>query len=389
MGVRPWMFGVLLAAGIGAGYAWLSGRPLARETVVTDAAPLSVPPAARQTLPESEEVRVLAPASARPGSREPMPALRVVRTKTPALAGNSNLLLVGLDRRPGASGGGRPDTIMVLSLSDELGHAGIVSIPRDLYLEIPGHGPDRINASFAVARRLKMSPTDLLERVVEDTLGLPIAHSVVVDLAGFEAAIDAIGGVDVDVPCAIADNFIDPRLPGKRRQLDVAAGRQHMDGATAAMYVRSRHGRSDWSRARRQQAVLAAVKRRLVSADGLTRLPGLLDQLREMVVTDMTRAEILALGARLLRVEPAKLHGVVIGYRETRGHRTPEGKSVLLPEPAAIQTKLARLFSADAPGRRPRLAACESKEVALEHRRGPNRPAAQALGAGGAPPSER
>ena len=343
-------FGVCVLTG-----RWLNAQPFAKARAVDGEAPgvrvetLGKP---EQLVSESVVARPLWAVS------DPAP--------TPVLARNTNLLLVGLDRRPGATRGGRPDTIIVASFAEEAGELGLVSIPRDLYVEIPGYGSDRINATAAAALKLGQDPGELLERVVETTLAIPIAHTVVIDLGGFERAIDAIGGVDVDVPCAIADNFVDPRQPDQRRKLDVDTGWQHMNGTTAAMYVRSRHGRSDWSRARRQQAVLLGVKRRLFSADGFTRGPALLAELEKLISTDMSRAEILALAARVLAVEPAKVHGLVIGHRETEGV-IKDGKSVLLPKAEAIRAKLETLFSAGAPGALPQHATCPAKEVALAH----------------------
>jgi LCP family protein required for cell wall assembly len=284
-----------------------------------------------------------------------------------ALQNNLNALLVGLDGRHGTSRG-RPDTILLLSFSEGSGQLGMVSIPRDLYIDIPGHGPDRINATYSVAQRQKQPPLELLKRVVEDTLQVPITHAISIDLNGFERVIDAIGGVDVKVPCPIADNFIDPRMPRKRRRLDVNAGVTHMDGVTAAMYVRSRHGRSDWSRARRQQAVLLAMQRRMLTPAGLARLPRWFDELGAFISTPMTRAEMFGLAPRLIKLRPERLHGIVLGHREARPHRTEAGKSVLLPDPEAIATRLAQLFSAKKPGTMPRAARCPPKDVALQRR---------------------
>src|SRR5690606_8751627 len=265
---------------------------------------------------------------------------------------------------------GRPDTILLLSLAKSSGQAGIVSIPRDLYVEIPGHGPDRINATYSVALRERKVPAELLRRVVEDTLGLPIAHTISIDLDGFERSIDAIGGVDVEVPCAIADNFIDRREASGRRMLEVDPGLVHMDGVTALMYARSRHGRSDWSRARRQQAVLVAVKRRLSSLDGMARVPEWLDELGGMITTEMPRREMLGLARHALSLDPGRLHGVVLGNREARPHRTEDGKAVLLPDPEAIAERLEHLFSAGAPGALPKTASCPPKDAALRSRPG-------------------
>ena len=83
---------------------------------------------------------------------------------------------------------------------------------RDLWVEIPGHGEDRINTVMNVAQRSGEDLLELLGRVVENTPGLPIAHALAIDIGVFERAVDALGGVTVDVPCPIIDRFI-PRDP--------------------------------------------------------------------------------------------------------------------------------------------------------------------------------
>jgi polyisoprenyl-teichoic acid--peptidoglycan teichoic acid transferase len=137
-----------------------------------------------------------------------------------------------------------------------------------------------------------------------------------------------------------------------------------MDGVTAAMYVRSRHGRSDFHRARRQQAVLLGVQHELAGL-GVLRLPELWSTFEASVETDMRRIELLSLGRRALQLDPTHLHGIVIGNEQVHGFRTPDGKSVLLPDYEAIDLALAKLFSAPSPGVRPKLAACEPKDAAL------------------------
>src|SRR5690606_29588090 len=128
-----------------------------------------------------------------------------------------------------------------------------------------------------------------------DTLLLPIQHTISLDLGGFEDLIDAAGGVAVEVPCPIADNFIDARTESGRRLLQVDAGEQFMDGVTAAMYVRSRHGRSDFGRARRQQAVLFALKHKFSSVENWARIPQFLNKLEPLVSSDMSRGDVLRL----------------------------------------------------------------------------------------------
>jgi len=343
---------------------WLGGRPLAPP------APLAPPLRA-----ESFGTDLIAPPASAIGGGDPAESvpvssaaprhLRTVKRTTPPLHNTLNILLVGVDRRPGARRGGRTDTIVVAVIDRASDHVGLVSVPRDLYVEYPGLGPARVNAAFSIARRTGQDELALLRRVVSDTLAMPIHHGAAVDLTVFERTVDALGGVVVDVPCPIQDNFLDPRTPSGRRVLDVPSGRRHLDGATAAMYVRSRHGRSDWDRARRQQAVLLGLRDRVRTPSGVARIPALWDEIGDTVSTDMTRFDMLRLARRARRTRPEHVHGFVIGYRHTEQWTTPEGRWVLLPRYDEIDAALGGLFSAPAPGTRPVAAVCPPADVAL------------------------
>jgi LCP family protein required for cell wall assembly len=305
-----------------------------------------------------------APGAASAAENAVLPPIAAVKTRTPPLSNTRNFLVVGLDRRPDGTGPALADTLVIVVLDEQSQHVGLVSVPRDLYVDIPDAGTDRINTVYQVAKRTKRDPLELLGRVVADTLKLPIEHVLALDLGVFERAVDAVGGVDVDVPCAIRDNFLDSRVEGGRRVLDVDPGRRHLDGVTAAMYVRSRHGRSDFHRARRQQAVLLGVQQTL-SGLGVLKLPDLWGAFESSVETDMRRIQLLGLSKRALALDPSHLHGLVIGAEHVQGTRTPDGKSVLLPDYEAIDAALSKLFSAPSPGVRPKLAVCEPKDAAL------------------------
>ncbi|MCB9611913.1 MAG: LCP family protein [Sandaracinus sp.] len=223
-------------------------------------------------------------------------------------------LIAGIDRT--RSGGfGRTDTLVVALFDDATGHVGLVSIPRDLLVDVPGHGLARINATLRIASRLGVDPVATLRRVVGDVLGFEIDHAILGDLDVFEQTVDALGGVEVDVPCPMVDDFLDPRTESGRRVLRVDAGRVRMDGATAAMYARSRHGRSDWDRARRQQALLFAMRGRVRELGAAAWLP-VLRTASEHVTTDLTRLELLALVRRVASVREERLHGILLGHRE-------------------------------------------------------------------------
>jgi len=182
----------------------------------------------------------------------------------PAGGAGTNWLLVGSDSREDLSpeqqaalstggdvGSGRTDTILLVHIPGLLsgGHATMVSIPRDSYVNIPGHGMDKINAAFAAG-----GPSLLAQTVEQDT-GLRLDHYAEVGLGGFGAVVDGLGGVRV---CP-ADPIDDP-LAG----INLAAGCQTLDGANALGYVRTRATpRSDLDRMVHQREFMSAMLRRV------------------------------------------------------------------------------------------------------------------------------
>jgi LCP family protein required for cell wall assembly len=283
----------------------------------------------------------------------------------PVLGHTLNVLLLGLDKNPGVRKGGLTDTLIIAALDTERERLGLVSVPRDLFVSVPNHGETRVNAVYALARRDKLEPTAAFDRVLRDTLGVPIHHTVVVDLGLFERVVDELGGVDVQVPCAIKDRFLDGRVEGGRRMLDVAAGNQHLDGVTAAMYVRSRHGRSDWSRARRQQAVLLGLRDKVTQPETLLHVPELLSEWSESVTTDLSSLQLLRLVKQVATVKVENLHGVVLGHKETLPVRTDKNWSVLMANNEAISERLDGVYEAGLPGHGTER--CVDPDVALRY----------------------
>jgi len=358
-----WLLGALGVC-CGAASWWLYQPAQARELPVADALgprpTLISQPVAAAEAAGAPSVAPIASAPLAPPAEPPENAPRL-----PA-SGNTTLL-VGIDRRPDAKGAGLADTILVAMLDETRQSASVVSIPRDLWVTIPDHGEDRINVIPMVARRQKKPMLQLFSRVIEDTLGLPVAHGIFVDLGVFERVVDAVGGVEVAVPCPIIDSFHDTRLPGGRRRLDLAAGQALLDGPTAAMYVRSRHGRSDFGRARRQQAVLLGLRERVLSIGGFVRVPELYSAVEESISTDLRRYELVDLARRVLAVDRSELHGLVLSPPLTRAHGTDDGKAVLLPDRAAITQALLALPEAGPPGE-PLKAPCPPADAALRGR---------------------
>ena len=175
----------------------------------------------------------------------------------PAASAGTNWLLVGSDSRAGltleqqvalATGdatGSRTDTIMLLHQPDT-GAPTLVSIPRDSYLDIPGHGKDKVNAAFSIGG------PQLLARTVEQATGLRVQHYAEVGFGGFAGVVDAVGGVTMCLPAPIDDPAAGINLP---------AGCQQLTGAQSLGYVRTRHtfANQDLTRIANQRAFLTAL----------------------------------------------------------------------------------------------------------------------------------
>lgn len=338
----------LLAVGLGLVARWLLGSFGSFEQNVAQGAVLPVPtPSVELPIPNASELPL-----------EP---------RVPPLSATRNFVIAGIDRRPGEKGSGLTDTLIVVALAMQTGHVGLISIPRDMAVEIPRVGLARINMAYAMAFARGDNPVTALKEAVGNLLALPIEHAVVIDLSVFERLVDTLGGITVDVPCPIIDDFVDSRTADGRRILDVASGKVRMDGATAAMYVRSRHGRSDFSRARRQQAVLSAIHSELLELGNLGQLPEVYSELQRSVATDLKRYELLELAQRVLDVRMERVHGLVFSEVEAEP-RIDQGRAMLFPNLDAIDRAVGQLFSLPTPSTLGERGNCPPADVALRHK---------------------
>jgi polyisoprenyl-teichoic acid--peptidoglycan teichoic acid transferase len=183
------------------------------------------------------------------------------------------VLMLGLDRRPDEVGPARMDAVIIARLDPERRRVALLSLPRDLVVDIPGYGSGRINAASVYGElypQLGGGP-GLARATVSQLLGVPIDYVVQVDFGGFVKAVDAIGGVTIDVPTELYD----PQYPTMDYGYQVAhflPGPQHMDGERALMYARVRHMDSDFARMTRQQQVIVAAVSRLRGQNVLQQL---------------------------------------------------------------------------------------------------------------------
>ena len=201
--------------------------------------------------------------------------------------GRINILVLGVGDL-GHAGQNLSDTNMIVSINTKTKQVAMIGIPRDLRVRIPGYGYGKINLAHA------NGGIDLARRVAEDTFGVPIHYYARANFTGLKEAVDAVGGIDINVK----DKLVDPEYPCEKNEsrscgLKILPGLQHMDGATALKYARCRKGTcgDDFGRAMRQQEVLLGVRQRGLSAATLLnplRLNQLSGALGDNVKTDLS-----------------------------------------------------------------------------------------------------
>lgn len=176
-----------------------------------------------------------------------------------------DILVLGVDAREGEGYATRADSIMLIGLNPRGLQTSILSIPRDLFIETPGYGAQRINTINALGEmESEGRGPALLTDAVDFSFGVRPDRYVRLNFAAFVELIDAVGGVDVDVQRAIYD----PQYPtpdGGVELVEFQVGWQHMDGATALKYARTRHSDDDYFRAGRQQQVMDAFLGKLIN----------------------------------------------------------------------------------------------------------------------------
>ncbi len=270
-----------------------------------------------------------------------------------SLAGGSrtNLLLLGIDLQEGTEWASRTDTIMVFTLDPDTGAVALLSIPRDLHLEIPGYGWDRINTAnvFGYLQDYPGGGPALLEATIVANFDIPIDGYLMVNFQAFERLVDVLGGIDVYVPETLHDTrYPNPRPedPYGYKTLHFDPGWQHMDGKRALEYARSRMSTSDFDRAKRQQQILLAIREKALSPGGILHWPVLARVVMDEVKTDMGLGRLLALAIRATRIDPANLRQVILEYPLVVDYQREDGAAVQLPDWDLINPLIEELFGA-------------------------------------------
>ncbi len=258
----------------------------------------------------------------------------------------TNILLLGIDKRSVEIGPSRTDTMIVLTVNPADKAAGMLSIPRDLWVSIPGHAEGRINTAHFIgdASNYPGGGPALAKLTVQYAIGVPIHYYIRINFEGFERLIDAVGGITIDVQEPIHDEKYPDGSFGYMT-VDIPAGVQHMDGKTALQYARSRHGGSDFIRARRQQEVIKAIRDKVLHLGiPLTKIPEMLRIAGDSVQTDLSLTQIYELAKLALDIPGDGLTNAVIDESMTTPQTTPEGAQVLIPNRALIRQAVDDLF---------------------------------------------
>lgn len=213
--------------------------------------------------------------------------------------GQTNILIAGIWGQ-GHEGSTLTDSIMLARIDSEKNTITLLSIPRDLYVAYSKNTSWRINALYGMNSGDKKGINLLAEKVSEIT-GEPIHHYVVIDFTGFKYIVNALGGIDIDVP----KDVVDREYPDENwwyMTFIVRQWVQTFNGDTALKYARSRHSTSDFDRSERQQLLIKAIKDKALSLDFLTsptKIQEVLQAIRSHIDTDLTVSHVLDFGSMM------------------------------------------------------------------------------------------
>ncbi|WP_416235441.1 LCP family protein [Paenibacillus campi] len=247
-----------------------------------------------------------------------------------------HLLLLGTDSRD-ADSNGRSDSMMVATIDPVTKRTYLMSILRDTYVDIPGHGYSRINAAYSYGG------APLAMETVSKLLGISIDHYVKIDFEGFKSLVDTVGGVEIDVE---KDMKYTDGGDGHRYDIDLQKGLQTLDGTHALQYVRFRHdATSDFTRTERQRKFLTALAAKLQSSSSLIKLPGILNGVAPYIETNMPTFTMLKLSRLGLDVNVNRTVKVQIPPNSLLEAKTVRGAAVLGVDEVRLRQYIDQMFN--------------------------------------------
>jgi LCP family protein required for cell wall assembly len=234
-----------------------------------------------------------------------------------------DILVMGVDSREGEGWVSRADSIILVGIKPSQLRVSLLSIPRDLSIDVPGYGLQRINAVNMLGE-MEATGTgpDLLAAGIDASFGITIERYVRLDFNGFIELVNAVGGITVDVERVIVDDFY-PTADSGVTSIRFESGVQHMDGERALIYARTRYADDDYHRASRQQQVISALMGKLANP---LRWPAALIVLNRSLDSDVTLWDMIRLAPPVI-LNRGRFEQLVID----RGNITGTAEGVAIP----------------------------------------------------------
>ena len=259
------------------------------------------------------------------------------------------VLFLGLDYRDWEAGEiPRSDTMMLITLDPLAQTVGFLSIPRDMWVEIPGFGHNKINTAYFLgeANKLPGGGPGLAMETVEHFLGVPVDYYALVDFMTFVDLIDELGGLDLNVRQEVTIS----RIGETDSQEVLREGVQWLDGMQVLGYARSRYTEGgDFDRAKRQQEVIMAIRDQVVTWNMLPELiakaPALYREVNEGISTNLNLEDMLRLANLGIQIPEANFTQRVIGPDMVYNAKSPDGLSIMIPIPDDIRGLRDQVFT--------------------------------------------
>lgn len=273
--------------------------------------------------------------------------------------GRVNILLAGNSADdPGHQGANLTDSIMILSIDTKNNQAFMLSVPRDLYVAIPGHGHQKINAANVIGNADKFSQSNypkggmgLLEKTIEKKFGIDINYYALINYKAFKEAVDAVGGIDITIQSSDKRGLYDPDIdwsvkPARKPLVKLTNGKHHLTGQQALNLARARgdaygsYGfpQGDFDRTAHQRQMLLALRQKATSAGVLTnpvRLGQLFDSVGSNVKTDLEASNMHRLYDITKDIGSNSIKSLSLNNADGKNlldnYRTPRGESALIP----------------------------------------------------------
>jgi LCP family protein required for cell wall assembly len=265
-------------------------------------------------------------------------------------ASRVTVLVMGWDYNDWRAGEGPPrtDTMILLTLDPLSKTAGILSIPRDLWVSIPGFEYGKINTAYQLGEAYKLpgGGPGLAMDAVERLIGVPIPYYVLLDFDVFVRFVEEIRGVKLDVPEEIYIDIYDD----DKGKIKIEPGIQVLPGEYALAYARARNtGGADFDRAQRQQQVIMGIRDRLLKPKIITELiakaPELYNEFSSGINTNLSFDELMKLGWLAQQIETEDIYRGIIGEKQVNFGKSPDGLDVLKPLPDQIRLLRDQVFA--------------------------------------------